>query len=315
MSAGGSVTDREALHFDEHEGPPSLDPTPMPEICPPPGPQFKLGAVLYLALAVAVAAIIAFFVAERFPDPRTVFWTNDRSHSILPDPPQLAVNREASRVQGEAFPLAAKVVGPVEGAVVFVEGLAGGSALSVGRPVGTTGWSLAAADLPNASVRPPSDFVGLMDVVLELRRANDTLLDRKSVRLEWTPQQSVTGPQQSMGNPTRQLDRQEVADLTRRGEKFIVIGDLASARLVLQRAAEAGDPRAALMLAATYDPIVLEKVGIQGFAPDLVRGFEPDIALARSWYARAKEFGSTEAVRRLQNLSSRYPRNAPKEGT
>jgi TPR repeat protein len=315
MSAGGSVTNREALHFDEYEGPPSLDPTPMPEICPPPRPQFKLGAFSSLALAVAVAAIIAFFfVAERFPDPRTVPWANDRSHARLSlEHPQLAVNQEASRIQGDAFPLAAKVAGPVEGAVVFVKGLAAGSTLSLGRPLGTTGWWLAAADLANARIRPPSDFVGLMDVVLELRRANDSLLDRKSVRLEWRPRQSVAGQEESTGNPTRQLDRQEVAELTRRGEKFIVIGDLASARLVLQHAAEAGDPRAALMLAATYDPIVLEKVGIQGFGPDLVQGFAPDIALARNWYARAKEFGSTEAVRRLQALSSLHFGNAPKE--
>jgi hypothetical protein len=312
MSAGGSVVDREALHFDEYEGPRSLDPTPMPEIYPPSRPQFKLGAVPHLALAVVAAAIIAFLVAERFPDPRTVLWTNDRSRPIL-ERPQLAVNQQASRVQGDAFPLAAKVAGPVEGVVVFVEGLAAGSALSLGRPLGTTGWWLAAADLPNASIRPPSDFVGLMDVALELRRANDSLLDRKSVHFEWTPQQTVAGRQRSMGNPTRQLDRQEVADLTRRGEKFIVAGDLASARLMLRRAAEAGDPRAALMLAATYDPIVLEKVGIQGFAPDLVQGFAPDIALAKSWYARAKEFGSTEAVRRLRVLLSQYPRDKQKE--
>jgi hypothetical protein len=316
MSAGGSVTDHEALHFDDYEGPPSLDPTPVPipEIYPRPRPQFKLSAVLPPAFAVAAAAIIAFFVAERFPDPRTALWTNDRNHTILPlEHPQLAINQEASRVQGDAFPLAAKVADPVKGAGVFVEGLAAGSTLSIGRPFGTTGWWLAAADLPNASVRPPSDFVGFMDVVLELRRANDSLLDRKSVRLEWTPRQSVGGQEESMGNPTRQLDRQEVAELTRRGERFIMIGDLASARLVLQRAAEAGDSRAALMLAATYDPIVLEKVGIQGFAPDLVQGFAPDMALARNWYARAKEFGSTEAERRLQALSSPRPRSAAKE--
>jgi hypothetical protein len=55
------------------------------------------------------------------------------------------------------------------------------------------------------------------------------------------------------------------ADLMRRGQEFIVAGDLASARLVLQRAAEAGDSQAALMLAGTYNPIVLEKVGVQGF--------------------------------------------------
>jgi hypothetical protein len=42
-----------------------------------------------------------------------------------------------------------------------------------------------------------------------------------------------------------------------------------AARLVLQRAAEAGDARAALMLAGTYDPIMLEKLGIQGLASDI----------------------------------------------
>src|SRR5262249_37155929 len=66
----------------------------------------------------------------------------------------------------------------------------------------------------------------------------------------------------------RQLEREEIADLMRRGEAFIATGDFASARLVLQRAAEGGDPRAALTLAGTYDPIVLEKLGIQGFASD-----------------------------------------------
>ncbi len=110
----------------------------------------------------------------------------------------------------------------------------------------------------------------------------------------------------------RQLDQDEVADLVRRGNEFINRGDLASARLVLQRAAEAGDPQAALMLAGTYDPILLEKVGIQGFARDVVEGFAPDAALARTWYERAKELGSAEAVRRLEMLGKRDHRALPR---
>jgi hypothetical protein len=120
-----------------------------------------------------------------------------------------------------------------------------------------------------------------------------------------TPRNQGEAPKQSTGYPIRQLDREEIADLIGRGEKFIKAGELASARLVLQRAAEAGDQRAALMLAGTFDPIVLEKIGIQGFAPDIIQGFAPDIALARTWYERAKEFGSREAARRLQMLASR----------
>jgi TPR repeat protein len=65
---------------------------------------------------------------------------------------------------------------------------------------------------------------------------------------------------------------------------------------VLQRAAEAGDPRAALTLAGTYDPIVLEKLAVHGFAPN--------IAMAREWYEKARQFGSAEAPRRLEMLAT-----------
>ena len=51
-----------------------------------------------------------------------------------------------------------------------------------------------------------------------------------------------------------------------------------------------GVPRAAL--ATTYDPIVLGTRRVIGVAPD--------IAKARVWYEKAKEFGSTDASRRLE---------------
>jgi hypothetical protein len=94
---------------------------------------------------------------------------------------------------------------------------------------------------------------------------------------------------------TRQLDADEIASLVKRGGEFIASGDIASARLVLQRAAEAGDVGAALMLAGTFDPNVLEKRGMQASA---------DAAMARFWYERAEQLGSAEAPRRLQQLAT-----------
>jgi SAM domain (Sterile alpha motif) len=94
------------------------------------------------------------------------------------------------------------------------------------------------------------------------------------------------------GLVTRQLERDEVVLLVKRGEDFITSGDLSSARLVLQRAAEAGDMQAALALAGTFDPNLLAK------------GFAADVVMARFWYERAKQFGSTEAPRRLEQLES-----------
>jgi TPR repeat protein len=74
-------------------------------------------------------------------------------------------------------------------------------------------------------------------------------------------------------------------------------GDLAAARLVLRRAANAGDAHAAMRLAGTYDPVILEKLGVHGFVPD--------VAMARVWYEKAKKFGSAEAPQRLELLASK----------
>lgn len=86
----------------------------------------------------------------------------------------------------------------------------------------------------------------------------------------------------------RHLDASEIASLLKRADALIGSGDLAAARLVLRRAAEAGDARAAMMLGGTYDPTVLEKLG--------VRGVVPDMTTARSWYEKAKRFGSPDTA-------------------
>jgi TPR repeat protein len=89
----------------------------------------------------------------------------------------------------------------------------------------------------------------------------------------------------------------EIASSLRRGDALIASGDLAAARLVLRRAADAGDARAAMTLAETYDPAFLEKLGVHGVAPDL--------AMARGWYEKAKKLGATEATQRLELLASK----------
>jgi hypothetical protein len=63
----------------------------------------------------------------------------------------------------------------------------------------------------------------------------------------------------------------------------------------LRRAAEWKDAEAALTLAATYDPVILRELKVYGFAPD--------VAMARIWYERAKEFGSAAASQRLEMLA------------
>jgi hypothetical protein len=99
------------------------------------------------------------------------------------------------------------------------------------------------------------------------------------------------------GDSIHRLDPNEIASSLRRADDLIASGDLAAARLVLRRAANAGDARAAMTLAGTYDPVILEKLGVHGFVPD--------VAMARVWYEKAKKFGSAEAPQRLELLASK----------
>jgi hypothetical protein len=94
--------------------------------------------------------------------------------------------------------------------------------------------------------------------------------------------------------PVRRIAADELATLMTRGKALLASGDIPPARLLLERAAEAGEASAALMLAQTYDPTVL---GTQD-----IRNITPDPALARSWYQRAAQLGSADAQRRLTQL-------------
>jgi hypothetical protein len=102
-------------------------------------------------------------------------------------------------------------------------------------------------------------------------------------------------PAQPAETRLRVLDRDEIATLYRRSEQLIGQGDIAGARLLLTRAAEAGDARSALALGATYDAANLGRLGVRGIAPDA--------AQAQAWYAKAAEFGSSEASRRLEQFA------------
>ncbi len=93
------------------------------------------------------------------------------------------------------------------------------------------------------------------------------------------------------------LDPDAIASILKRADALIASGDVAAARLVLRRAADAGDAHAAMTLAETYDPAFLGKLGVHGFVPDP--------AMARSWYEKARAFGSAEAPQRLETLASK----------
>jgi hypothetical protein len=97
-------------------------------------------------------------------------------------------------------------------------------------------------------------------------------------------------------SPARRLDADELAALLKRAKSLIAIGDIAPARLLLERAADAQEAGAALLLAQTYDPAVLG-------TPD-ARSITPDPAAARGWYQKAARLGSRDAQQRLDQMQN-----------
>jgi len=82
----------------------------------------------------------------------------------------------------------------------------------------------------------------------------------------------------------------EIAALVARGDSFLGAGDIASARLFYERAADAGDGLAAFRLGATFDPDFLDRAGMRS-------SIRADPEQAASWYRRARELGMPQEDR------------------
>jgi hypothetical protein len=103
----------------------------------------------------------------------------------------------------------------------------------------------------------------------------------------------VTAPAQpDLSDPPR-LAPLVQRTLLNRGDAMLGLGNVSAARMLYQRAADAGVGVAALKLAETYDPAFLA-------ARDL-RGVKPDPVAAEAWYRRAEALGDAEATERLRS--------------
>jgi hypothetical protein len=95
---------------------------------------------------------------------------------------------------------------------------------------------------------------------------------------------------------SKAIDPETLAALTTRAKRLLGLGDIAAARLLLERAANAQDATAAFLLAQTYDPAVL---GVRD-----TRSITPDPVTARDWYRKAASFGSAAAQQRLTQFQN-----------
>jgi hypothetical protein len=245
--------------------------------------------------------------------------------------------QDGSGFANDPVPLGIHVGAPPPDAFVSISGLTAGARLTSGKRTGPSEWRVPATEISGVSVIPPEGFTGQMLVTAELRDGNGVALTGTSTRLTWqaspslaavapvaprvaapppvvVPPPVAAAPQVAMAPPVavataapsampapppradvvRSLDPREIAALIKRGQDLLAGGDVQSARLLLMRGAEARDARSALLVGTTYDPALLRQIGADGLA---------DIAQARMWYQRAKEWGEPNAQRKLEALA------------
>jgi len=160
-----------------------------------------------------------------------------------------------------------------------------------------------------AAVPPPVAAAGSSSatVVAKLPHAAPTS--------EAKPEPAATGAEEPTALPSPQsvpesaprpapagprLSAAEIAALVARGDAFLSAGDITSARLFFERAADAGDGRAAMRMALTFDTAFLERTGL--------RGMRGDPEQAAFWYRRARDLGDGKAEPPLGSLET--PRSA-----
>jgi hypothetical protein len=304
------------------------------------------GAAL-VALIYAVAFPTSQAPVEDSASPAQTTWQRLRSSLLPASPrkpaPTLIVRNNSGYID-EPLELGVSVDSPAPGMAVMIKSMPAGVRLTAGKRVSANEWRVPAQDISHTAIIPPTNFVGEMNLSAELYTADGATLVTTFVRLTWTSAQSdsaaavvatstaatplapvaaappaavapappqsqamATPPQaaaaeatpQARAEPIQELSPNEVAALVRRAQELLASGDLPAARMLLRRAADAQNARAALLLAKTFDPIMLRQLSTADPGPDL--------AQARNWYQRAKEWGSPEAQRQLDALAS-FPR-------
>ena len=108
--------------------------------------------------------------------------------------PQLLVPRAVSFGVEDELPLGVSILGQTNGTSLVITGLPTGSTFSTGRLAGANSWRISAGDLTNSAIRLPPGFVGVIDLEVELRLADETIAERRSIRLERAPQPTAAIP-------------------------------------------------------------------------------------------------------------------------
>jgi hypothetical protein len=149
---------------------------------------------------------------------------------------------------------------------------------------------------PNSGAEPPArPTPATGPAPVDARGAANDLTSVDAARRPM-PSARPISPSSASRLPASADDASEIAAKMKIGTELMASGDITAARMMFERAAEAGEAAAAFALAETYDPVVLRRLRLRG-------GIAPDVALARRWYETARDLGSITAPERIVRLT------------
>lgn len=224
-------------------------------------------------------------------------------------------------------------VGPqdalIRNSFVRIRGLPTAATLTEGHAISAGAWAIPLAGLASLGIVLPVGLQqGRWDVVVSLVTIEGKILTEAKTALVIGPVQLIAPAQQQAQNkqapsvvaalarPLEPLPRPEphlqpqvqprqpepnpelerALGMFAKGKELMARGNIQPARMLFRHAAEAGHAESALALAGTYDPHELAKIR--------VLGLQPDVAMARRWYTKARELGAEEAAGRLARLGN-----------
>jgi hypothetical protein len=193
------------------------------------------------------------------------------------------------------------------GGFLRLHGLPSTAALSGGHSIAPGAWAVPVSALPTLKILLPAATTGRSEVSISLVTADGTVLtDAKVTLIIVAPRAAGTAQTPPEVAPSLSVPKrpplsgeahERALRLVKRGDEQLAEGGIAQARLLYERAADAGLALGAMAMAATYDAVELQRLG--------VRGLKPDEAAARRWYERALLLGAAEAAQRLQRLGQK----------
>jgi len=172
---------------------------PLPPAEIEPRPRGRAGLLLRLSITGLVAGAAAFFIVVIMRSGPPVEVTNtismvwsrlfggavpNEAHA-LQSSHRLMVT-ELSGVANRPIAVGVNIESPPSGSSIVVKGLPPGSRVTVGTQAGDASWRIPVREIARAAIVPPQDFVGTVNLPIDLKLADGSVADSHVLRLEWT---------------------------------------------------------------------------------------------------------------------------------